>query len=378
MKLTSLVGVDVRRGTLWPQTGIARYGRNLLRSIQSLSIDDLEVRAIDVSGSSRWSGSIEVGSGTPAPIRVIQEQMRMTAVSRRLDLLHLPWSEGPVRPLCPLVLTLFDLTTLDSASSYDLTFRVYYNTLLRAHMRQAAAVIVSSQATLEAARERWPQQQYRLIPLAVDPWFHTGGKEPRTPHPTILYTGGFDARKRVRDLIEAVVQVRARVPSVSLILSGDAPKGLVDFAIRRLGGQVTFSGYLGDEELAAWYRRAWIVAYPTDLEGFGFPIVEAFASGTPVVATKAGSVEEVAGGAALLVAPGDVAELAAAIERLLTEGQLRDSLRAAGLRRASHFSWSEVAKQTIDVYREVLTGDINQPLSAGYAQALGIMGRGAV
>jgi glycosyltransferase involved in cell wall biosynthesis len=320
-------------------------------------MEDMEVRAIDVSGSSRWSGSIAVGRGTPAPLRAIQEQVRMLATSRRLDLLHLPWCEGPVRPSCPLVLTLFDLTTLDSASSYQLAFRAYYNTLLRAHMRQAAAVIVSSQATLEAARERWPQQRYRLIPLAVDPWFHAGGNESRTPQPTILYTGGFDARKRVRDLIEAVVRARARVPSVQLVLSGDAPKGLVDFAKARLGRQVTFSGYLGDEELAAWYRRAWMVAYPTDLEGFGFPIVEAFASGTPVVATKAGSVEEVAGNAALLVAAGDVAELAVAIQRLLTESRLRDCLRAAGLRRASDFSWSEVARQTMEVYREVLTGD---------------------
>ena len=194
VRIMPLIGFDIRRASLWPQTGIARYGRNLLRSIQATQADDLHVRAIDVSGSSLWPGAITVGRGTPAPRRAIQEQVRMTALTRRLDLLHLPWCEGPAHPLCPFVVTLFDLTTLNKAASYELGFRVYYNTLLRAHMRKADAVIVTSQATLDAARERWPHQRYRLIPLAVDPWFLVKESESRTPEPTILYTGGFDSR----------------------------------------------------------------------------------------------------------------------------------------------------------------------------------------
>lgn len=354
MKQPPLVGFDIRRATLWPQTGIARYERNLLRSIQALQTVDLHVQAIDVGDSSLWQDAITIGRGTPAWRRVIQEQARMAALTRRLDLMHLPWSEGPVRPLCPFVLTLFDLATIDGASSYELGFRIYYNTLLRAHMRRAATVIVTSRATLEAARERWPRQRYRLIPLAVDPWFRVVEGESQTPEPTVLYTGGFDPRKRVTDLVEAVARLRARVPTVQLVLSGEAPPEVVDLARRKLDRQVMFSGYLGDEQLASWYRRAWVVAYPTDMEGFGFPIVEAFASGTPVVATRVGSVEEVANDAALLVSPGDVEELADAIERLLLDTRLRDSLRAAGLQRASSFSWDEVAQKTMDVYREVL------------------------
>jgi alpha-1,3-rhamnosyl/mannosyltransferase len=299
-----------------------------MRSIQAASPSDLRVQPIDVSNSSLWPGAVTVGRGTPAP--------------------------RPVRPLCPFVLTLFDLATIDAASSYELGFRVYYNTLLRAHMRAAAIVIVTSQATLDAASERWPRQRYRLIPLAVDPWFQANEGQPRTSEPTVLYTGGFDPRKRVSDLIEAVVRVRARIPAARLVLSGEAPTALVDLARATLGEQVTFTGYLGDEELADWYRRAWVLAYPTDMEGFGFPIVEAFASGTPVVATRAGSVEEVAGDCALLVSGADVTQLADALERLLSDGQLRDSLRAAGLRRASMFGWDVVAQSTLDVYREAL------------------------
>jgi glycosyltransferase involved in cell wall biosynthesis len=344
----------MRRATLWPQTGIARYARNLFRAIRALQPEDLDVRAIDVDGSSTWSDAITVGRGAPALRRAIQEQVRMAELTRRLDLVHLPWSEGPLRPLCPLVLTLFDLATIDNGSSYELGFRAYYNTLLRAHMRVAAAVIVSSQATLDAARERWPNQRYRLIPLAVDPCFRAEGEESRTIEPTILYTGGFDPRKRVPDLIEAVARMRSDAPSVSLVLSGQPPPALVELAKARLGQRVTVCGYVSDRELAAWYRRAWVVAYPTDMEGFGFPIVEAFASGTPVVATRAGSIEEVAGGAALLISPGDVEELAEALGRLIASNTLRSSLRAAGLRRASAFSWEQVARMTLEVYREAV------------------------
>jgi glycosyltransferase involved in cell wall biosynthesis len=255
-----------------------------------------------------------------------------------------------------LVVTLFDLVTIEDASSYELGFRVYYNTLLRAHMRKAAAVIVSSQTTLDAARRRWPDRRFHLIPLAVDPSFHVDESEPRTPEPTILYTGGFDPRKRVTDLVEAVERLQKRVPSVQLVMSGVPPPALIELARRKLDRKVEFLGYVGDEVLASWYRRAWVVAYPTDAEGFGFPIVEAFASGTPVVATRAGSVEEVSHGTALLVSPGDVDELVDAIERLISDRGLRESLTAEGLRRASTSSWNDVARMTVDVYRDALAG----------------------
>ncbi len=348
------VGFDIRRATMWPRTGIARYGRNLLRAMLEAEPRDLRIRPIDTAGAPRWPDAIAVGRSLPAWRRALQEQVRMTCVSARLQLLHLPWSEGPVRPRCPLVLTLFDLATLENPSVYGAGFRAYYHTLLRRHMGRAALVIVSSEATLEAARERWPLQRFRLIPLAVDPVFAMAEEAVRTPEPTVLYTGGFDPRKRVGDLVEAVARVRASVPSVELVLSGDPPPRLIGEIRARLDSGVVFTGYLSDEQLACWYQRAWAVAYPSSAEGFGFPIVEAFASGTPLVATRAGSIAEVAQGAALLVEPGDVVGLADAIIRLLTEPSLGRRLREAGLEVAATVAWSDVARSTLDAYREVL------------------------
>src|SRR5207248_6725591 len=101
---------------------------------------------IDVAGGPPRRRAIEVGRGRPELVSALEEQVAIAAMTRRLYLLHLPWTEGPVRPGCPLVLTLFDLSLLERASAYGVGFRVYYTNLLRAHMQRASAVIVSSEA----------------------------------------------------------------------------------------------------------------------------------------------------------------------------------------------------------------------------------------
>jgi glycosyltransferase involved in cell wall biosynthesis len=349
-----VVGLDARRASLWPQTGIARYIRNLLRCLEADPPSGLEVRPIDVAGSEAWERPIYVGRGRPATARALQEQVLMYGASRRLDALHLPWSEGPAVPACPFVITLHDLAIIDRPSSYQWAFRSYYVNLARVHVRHAARIIVDSEATLEQAQKRWGELAYRLIPLGVDPAFAYSGESHRTPLPSVLYTGGYDPRKRILDLIEAICTVARVMPDLELLVSGDPPLPLRQRMTHRLGSRVRFLGYLSDVELASWYRQAWVVAYPTDLEGFGFPIVEAFASGTPIVATDAGSVAEVLGNGGLLVEPGDVPALADGIRRVIEDRSLHSALRSAGLRRARKFDWARTARQTVDVYRELI------------------------
>ena len=123
--------------------------------------------------------------------------------------------------------------------------------------------------------------------------------------------------------------------------------------MQRLGleRRVDFRGHVERDELAALYRGAQLLVFPSRYEGFGLPVLEAMASGTPVVATRAGAVPEVAGDAAVLVDPGDPAALAAGMERALAE---RERLAAAGLERARMFSWAETARRTLEVYRELV------------------------
>ena len=350
------VGIDARRTTLWPQTGIARYTRNLLREIDALAPSDIEVSPIDIKGSARESpDTLWAGHGTPAPRRAVEEQVTMTRLSRHLDLLHLPWSEGPAWPRCPLVTTVFDLAIVDRPDAYNWAFRTYYTRLVELHVRRAARVIVSSQATLEAARRRWGNRPFRLIPLGVDAVYRGGSLDERAAEPTVLYTGGYDPRKRLGDLVRAIARVGRRIDDLRLVLTGEPPPALRRLLAEELGDRAVLTGFLSDEQLAAAYRQAWVVAYPTDDEGFGFPIVESFASGTPVIATRVGSIPEVAGDAAVLVDAGNADALEEALESLLLNDAERARLREGGLRRAEQYRWPTTVARTLDVYREVLT-----------------------
>ena len=119
----------------------------------------------------------------------------------------------------------------------------------------------------------------------------------------------------------------------------------------RLGVETELRGHVAQDELAALYRGAACLVFPSRYEGFGLPALEAMASGTPVVATTAGALPEVAGAAAVLVEPGNAVALAGGIERALAD---HERLRAAGLARATQYSWAETARRTLDIYRELL------------------------
>jgi glycosyltransferase involved in cell wall biosynthesis len=113
------------------------------------------------------------------------------------------------------------------------------------------------------------------------------------------------------------------------------------------------TGHLAGDELDAVYRGAAAFAYPSLFEGFGLPVVEAMARGVPTITSRASSIPEVAGTAALLVDPRSPSELAAAIERVLVDGALAAQLRHDGLQRAASFSWDETARSTLAVYRKI-------------------------
>jgi len=122
-----------------------------------------------------------------------------------------------------------------------------------------------------------------------------------------------------------------------------------------LSGQVIFPGYVMGEELPLWYNAATLLAYPSVYEGFGLPVLEAQACGTPVLTSNLSSLPEAAGDAAVMVDPYDVEALAAGLNRLLMDRSLRDELRVRGLAHAGQFTWSRTAQETVRVYRRALS-----------------------
>ena len=213
-----------------------------------------------------------------------------------------------------------------------------------------------SEATLDAVTRRFPGAPVVLIPQGIDDAFFAPDTQRRPPSapPMILYTGGYGYRKRVGDLLRAFELVRARFPEASLVLTGRAPEGLATSIARVAGSnRIETTGIVSDTDLARLYRRAAVVAYPSVLEGFGFPVLEAFASGTPVVATRSGSIPEIAGDAACLVSPQSPGDLADGLLEVITNEGLASRLSARGHERAQGFRWSRTAMLTADVYRTV-------------------------
>jgi glycosyltransferase involved in cell wall biosynthesis len=354
------IAVDARRNTWAPQYGISRYARNLLRAIFSAAPEDLRVRPVDLEGSLLWSDAepILVQPGHSLSNRIRQEQVDLPRRADEFDLLHLPWYEGPVWPRRPHVVAVHDLDTLEHPQHYRRRFRAYYNSLLRIYAHSAARLIAPSHATKEAITHRWPRARCTVIPLGVDPIFSPNGDRYPVRDPgarVIAYTGGYNGRKRLGDLLRAFEAVAQERGDVTLVMTGSPPPD-AQFEVERspAASRIEITGYLPDAELAAVYRAADVIVYPSTVEGFGFPVVEAFGSGTPVIATATGSIPEVAGDAALLVALGDVNSLAEGIARVLDDSGVASNLQSAGLQRAERYGWRRTAELTLDCWREVL------------------------
>lgn len=175
--------------------------------------------------------------------------------------------------------------------------------------------------------------------------------------PYILFVGTMDPRKNVKRLLEAFLQIKQEFPELSLVLAG-ARGYLFDKNLQYLieRGEIIAPGYICEEDLVCFYNGAKAFAFPSLYEGFGLPILEAMACGTPVLTSNRYSMPEVAGDSAVLVNPENIEELAAGLKALLGNSSLRDELRTKGLARVREFTWGKAACHTLAVYNEV-TGE---------------------
>ncbi|HET7059368.1 MAG TPA: glycosyltransferase family 1 protein [Nitrospiraceae bacterium] len=174
----------------------------------------------------------------------------------------------------------------------------------------------------------------------------------------ILFAGGADPRKNHQTLLKAYARCAALFPSHSLIMVGDVTHRFGD--IRETArtfdveDRIICPGPLSLEALRLLYAHADVFVFPSLYEGFGMPVLEAMACGTPVITSRTTSLPEVAGDAAVLVNPEDAEELADAIMRVLDDDALQSRLRSKGLERVKQFTWQRAARQTLSVYREVV------------------------
>ena len=227
--------------------------------------------------------------------------------------------------------------------------------------RQAARVVVPSQATRQNLIQDYGCDEGRIDVLleAGRPEFTPGAPGPLPEKvtaagitaPFVLSVGRLDRRKNAALVIDAYRQVLASgVPCGGLVVVGPDASGSADVAERLAAGcvpgeRIVTTGYVSEEELISLYRAAAVFVYPSRAEGFGLPVLEAMASGLPTITSTVSSMPEVAGDAALLVDPTSANEIAEALGRVLANPGERERLAAAGLARASEFTWEASAKR---------------------------------
>jgi glycosyltransferase involved in cell wall biosynthesis len=259
----------------------------------------------------------------------------------------------PKVPFRRMVSTFHDLFVLTGDYSSP-EFRRRFAEQARQAAGESDAIIAVSEFTARQVEELLGVERTR-IHVVHHGANRRGVGEPMARENIVLNVGAIQRRKNIARLVEAFERTP---PGWNLVLAGSAGYGAdeivarIESSPRRSDIQVL--GYISAGELARWYARARIFAFPSLDEGFGMPVLEAMAAGVPVVAANRAGLPEVCGSAALLVDPEDVDAIGTALEQLMLDDVLAASLVERGLRRAAQFSWEKAAEQTWEVYQGLL------------------------
>jgi len=285
----------------------------------------------------------------------------------RPDIIHFPSLIGARYPQCKTVVTIHDLSFATFYPSSKLTD--YYREFGLKSVRLADRVIADSFATKQDLINIWgiAEDKIEVIHLGCGSDYHAleraqcAREIERTlgvSTPYILYVGNIEPRKNLTFLVKAFEMVVARVPELKLIIAGrpgmpypEFYKTLSDSPMRK---SITIVNGPSTEVLVQLYNAASCFCYPSLMEGFGLPVLEAFNCGCPVIASNNSSLPEVTGEAAVLLNATDLDGWVAAIGRFVMESAVSDAYRVQGRERAALFSWEKCARQTVDVYRSLL------------------------
>lgn len=368
--------ISLRHG--YRSAGVSSYSLNLLRALGHLHAQgetDYHFAGFVNDESVRVGGVDLIQAQLPlhrALARIAWEQTLFPVQARRFDLVHGLVNVLPLAWRGPSVVTVHDLAFLHAAETMPPVRRAYLTALCRASASQATRIVAVSTQTADDLMRSFgtPARRIVVVPNGVGGEFTPGAPDRAVayraarglPPRFFLFVGTLEPRKNLEFLVSAYARWRSEAPpelaEIKLVIAGG--RGwyyqTIFEKVRSLGQEtnILFPGFVPADDLPDLYRSALALVYPSRLEGFGLPVLEAMACGLPVLVSRTPSLVEVAGDAGVTFGPDDAAGLVNCLHLAAGQESLRAELRARGLERAALFSWRRTAQETLAVYEQAV------------------------
>jgi glycosyltransferase involved in cell wall biosynthesis len=381
------IGFDVT-AALTQGGGIGRYTRELIQSLVTEGLDyEFRLFSARPPASPPVPNSLPVGKNVIHKAAPIEERwlyriwyranlpLPVQLFTGRLDLFHSPdFVLPPVSGSIPTLLTVHDLSFIHYPASYPPRLVTYLNRVVPRSVDRADHILADSQSTLNDLVSLWnvPLEKMSVLYSGVNKRFSPVRDKEKLAsirhryvlgeRPIILTIGTVQPRKNYETLVRAFSRIAGRIPHNLIIAGGRG--WLVDGLLAEidrleLGDRIHLTGFVSDADLPALYSISEIFVFPSYYEGFGLPLLEAMACGTPIISSNSSSLPEVASSeyatAAILLAPTDEEGWALAMHNLATNEEKRRSLVDAGFRQVVRFGWDNAARQLLALYDRLLS-----------------------
>lgn len=361
-----LIGIDASRSNVAQKTGTEYYSFEIIKEIIKISKDQLRLYSktpLDYIGK---QSNVE-NRAMPFPKLWSQVRLSYELVKNPVDVLFEPAHTIPVLHSKRIVVTLHDVGFRHFPELYTPLERIYHNWAMKFSVRHATKIISISDATTKDLVRFYNADPKKITVIYhgydKDKYFQLRSSE-KTPDKIaklgsyIYFIGRLEAKKNVKTLIKAFGELKKdNNVDLKLVLAGrpgyqyEQIKDEMDRLPSEIRSQIIEPGYIPDEDVAAYMRNAKVFAFQSYFEGFGMPLVEAMASGVPVVASNVTSIPEITGEAGLLFAPDDYKTMAKCLHEAVYNQKTRADLIKKGLERVKIFDWQDCAKKTLEVIK---------------------------
>jgi glycosyltransferase involved in cell wall biosynthesis len=271
----------------------------------------------------------------------------------RNDLFFSPGYNSPLFSPSPFVFTIHDLSHIHCPENSNPLIRLYYATVMKRACQRARSILTVSEFTRMQILE-WSgvsAEKVFNVGCGVDSFYQPGESSDGLQFPYLLCVGNRKRHKNEFRVVEAFARAGLST-GMHLVFTGNPTASLTACIDRcHMTDRVYFAGVVAELRLPSLYREAQALVFPSLYEGFGLPILEAMACGTPVVTSNVTAMPEIAGNAALLVDPTSVEQIASAMERIVSDAALRQQLRRKGLMRSAEFSWANTAARVYELIK---------------------------